>query len=228
MKKNDIYDKNLSITYEASIRYLVEKSNKRAWLIAFIFGIITIFAVVGVSLLTPLKTVVPYVIRVDNATGQIDIITSINENKEILTGNEALDKHFVNMYVKAREGYYFNILQQDYVKVQLYSAPDVAESYRAIYEGANNKVEILKNMFEIQVEIKSIVLGNSAGIKTATVRFNLNQIDKKMNSISKVTAKIATLTYDYSPETLTKEKERLENPLGFKVLNYRIDDEIIK
>ena len=43
-----------------------------------------------------------------------------------------------------------------------------------------------------------------------------------------MTSKIATLSYDYSPDEPVNEQERLENPLGFKVLTYRIDTEINK
>lgn len=227
-KKQNDDNRNLAITYEASIRYLVEKSNKRAWFIAFLCIVMSILAITAVLLLTPLKTVVPYVIRVDNVTGMVDIVTSVDETTEFLSDNEALDKYFINQYVKSREGYYYDILQQDYVKTQLYSAPNIAEEYRAIYEGSNNRVEELKNQYEVRVNIKSIVLGNSAGVKNSTIRFDLNRWNFKGKTIDKVTSKIATLTYDYAPSALTTEQERIENPLGFKVLNYRVDDEITR
>ncbi|ELZ6613470.1 type IV secretion system protein, partial [Campylobacter jejuni] len=95
---------NTAIDYEASFRYLIEKSNKRAWLIAFISIFIAIISIIAVVLLTPLKTIEPYVIRVDNTTGMVDILTMLDE-KEI-KANEALDKYFISTYVKAREGYY--------------------------------------------------------------------------------------------------------------------------
>ena len=41
-----------------------------------------------------------------------------------------------------------------------------------------------------------------------------------------VNSKVATLSYEYSPANLSTEDERLKNPLGFKVITYRIDDEI--
>ncbi|EAL8133942.1 type IV secretion system protein, partial [Campylobacter jejuni] len=47
---------NTAIDYEASFRYLIEKSNKRAWLIAFISIFIAIISIIAVVLLTPLKT----------------------------------------------------------------------------------------------------------------------------------------------------------------------------
>ncbi|ECP6302855.1 type IV secretion system protein [Campylobacter jejuni] len=219
--KNDF---NTAIDYEASFRYLIEKSNKRAWLIAFVSIFIAILSIVAVVLLTPLKTIEPYVIRVDNTTGMVDILTMLNE-KEI-TENEALDKYFISQYVKAREGYYYDLLNQDYLLTQLMSSEKVANEYRALYEGENARDQILKNSNEVQVNILSIVLGESNGVKTSTIRANI--ITKNLNTrgTTQVT-KVITLSYEY---VLAKasEENRILNPLGFKVLTYRIDNEVEK
>lgn len=216
----------VAISYEASIRYIAEQSNKRAYLISGISLLITIISVTAVCLLTPLKSVEPYVIRVDNTTGMVDIITSVNEAN--FTSNEALDKYFATMYVKAREGYYYDILQNDYELTQILSFPNVASEYLKIYEGDKARDQVLKDDFEVEIDIVSVTLSNSAGTSVATIRFN--EITKKRDSKTIVSnkAKIATLAYEYQPQSLTTEKERIKNPLGFKVSTYRIDDEIRK
>ncbi|AGV10805.1 type IV secretion system protein [Campylobacter coli] len=217
--KNDF---NTAMDYEASFRYLIDKSNKRAWLIAFVSIFIAIISIVAVVLLTPLKTIEPYVIRVDNTTGMVDILTMLDE-KEI-SSNEALDKYFISQYVKAREGYYYELLNQDYLLTQLMSSEKVANEYRAWYEGENARDQILKNSNEVNVQILSIVLGNSNGIKTSTIRAKI--ITKNLNTrgLSEST-KVITLSYDYILAKASEEN-RILNPLGFKVTNYRIDEEI--
>lgn len=217
--KNDF---NSAMDYEASFRYLIDKSNKRAWLIAFVSIFIAIISIVAVVLLTPLKTIEPYVIRVDNTTGMVDILTMLDE-KEI-SSNEALDKYFISQYVKAREGYYYELLNQDYLLTQLMSSEKVANEYRAWYEGENAREQILKNSNEVNVQILSIVLGNSNGVKTSTIRAKI--ITKNLNTrgLSEST-KVITLSYDYILAKASEEN-RILNPLGFKVTNYRIDEEI--
>ncbi|EIP0989386.1 type IV secretion system protein [Campylobacter coli] len=217
--KNDF---NSAMDYEASFRYLIDKSNKRAWLIAFVSIFIAIISIVAVVLLTPLKTIEPYVIRVDNTTGMVDILTMLDE-KEI-SSNEALDKYFISQYVKAREGYYYELLNQDYLLTQLMSSEKVANEYRVWYEGENARDQILKNSNEVNVQILSIVLGNSNGIKTSTIRAKI--ITKNLNTrgLSEST-KVITLSYDYILAKASEEN-RILNPLGFKVTNYRIDEEI--
>ncbi|EAI1689848.1 type IV secretion system protein [Campylobacter jejuni] len=217
--KNDF---NSAMDYEASFRYLIDKSNKRAWLIAFVSIFIAIISIVAVVLLTPLKTIEPYVIRVDNTTGMVDILTMLDE-KEI-SSNEALDKYFISQYVKAREGYYYELLNQDYLLTQLMSSEKVANEYRAWYEGENARDQILKNSNEVNVQILSIVLGNSNGVKNSTIRAKI--ITKNLNTrgLSEST-KVITLSYDYILAKASEEN-RILNPLGFKVTNYRIDEEI--
>ncbi|EAJ6225032.1 type IV secretion system protein [Campylobacter coli] len=217
--KNDF---NSAMDYEASFRYLIDKSNKRAWLIAFVSIFIAIISIVAVVLLTPLKTIEPYVIRVDNTTGMVDILTMLDE-KEI-SSNEALDKYFISQYVKAREGYYYELLNQDYLLTQLMSSEKVANEYRALYEGDNARDQILKNSNEVSVQILSIVLGESNGVKTATVRAIITTKNLTSKGTTQAT-KVITLSYDYILAKASEEN-RFLNPLGFKVLTYRIDDEV--
>lgn len=211
-----------AMDFESSVKYMIEQSNKKAWLIAFISVFITIISIIAVCLLTPLKTVEPYVIRVDNITGMVDIISTLNE-KEI-SSNEALDKYFVSKYIKAREGYYYDMLNQDYILVQLLSSNEVSQAYRKIYEGDNARDLKLGNSTQIEVYIISIVLNESNGVKTATARINLT--NKNKNSMAQNTStQVITLSYEYQVAQVDEEN-RLLNPLGFKVTNYRVDEEI--
>ncbi|EGS7062464.1 type IV secretion system protein, partial [Campylobacter upsaliensis] len=62
--------------------------------------------------------------------------------------------------------------------------------------------------------------------KTSTIRANITTKNLSSRGTSQAT-KVITLSYDY---TLGKasEENRLLNPLGFKVLTYRIDNEVEK
>ena len=154
----------------------------------------------------------------------VDILTTLNEEK--ITSNEALDKHFITQYVKAREGYYYDMLNKDYVLVQLLSNPEVASDYRLIYEGENARDVELKNNYQIDPQILSIVLNNSNGVKIATTRLKLKIFNKSTQGIVEKII-VVTLSYDYFLEAI-REQDRLDNPLGFKVINYRVDEEIVR
>ncbi|EJK3622030.1 type IV secretion system protein, partial [Campylobacter jejuni] len=124
----------------------------------------------------------------------------------------------------AREGYYYDLLNQDYLLTQLMSSEKVANEYRALYEGDNARDQILKNSNEVSVQILSIVLGESNGVKTATVRAIITTKNLTSKGTTQAT-KVITLSYDYILAKASEEN-RFLNPLGFKVLTYRIDDEV--
>ncbi|EEP3720930.1 type IV secretion system protein, partial [Campylobacter jejuni] len=120
--------------------------------------------------------------------------------------------------------YYYDLLNQDYLLTQLMSSEKVANEYRALYEGDNARDQILKNSNEVSVQILSIVLGESNGVKTATVRAIITTKNLTSKGTTQAT-KVITLSYDYILAKASEEN-RFLNPLGFKVLTYRIDDEV--
>jgi type IV secretion system protein VirB8 len=216
-----------ALDFEQSVAYMVTVSNKRAWTVAFVSMAAALFLIIILLLLVPLKTVEPYVIRYDSTTGHTDIATMLTEQN--LRVDEAVSKYFVSQYVKLRESYYFETLQQDYDLVQLFGSVSVNDEYRMIYSGANSRDVRLGNNAVEKTEIISVVLGQSSGINTATIRIKILRYDKKdMKLKPRERNKIVTLSYEYAPGKSMKEIYRLNNPLGFRVLTYRIDDEVIR
>lgn len=214
-----------ALDFESSMAYMVKKSNTRAWSVAIISLVVALLSMGAVFALAPLKTTEPYVIRVNETTGMVDIITTIKE-KGIST-SEAIDKYFVNRYIMLREGYYYEMLNNDFKAVQNLSSPEVAKAYVALYTGENSRDKELKNNYIIEPSITSLSLADSNGAKTATARVSINVISRANNTISKTEDATITLSYKYFKEP-AKEADRLENPLGFKVINYRIDEVIEK
>ena len=207
--------------FEATKSYLLQQSEKRAWQVAKGAGLLSVLLGVALVVLMPLKTAVPYVIRVD-AAGVPDIITALNT--ETWDTDEAVDKYFVTRYVRTREGYSNDTLQQDFDLVQLMSSDVVKKEYDAEYDRPDSKDKRLTNRGKIIPEILSVVLGESAGTKTATIRFKA--VTTNFNDNMKTEQKfVVTLSYDYKPTTRMLQSYRLDNPLGFVVTFYRVDPE---
>ena len=211
-----------ALDFESSLRYMVEQSNKRAYMFAFFCGVLSLLSIMAVMLLTPLKTTEPYLVRVNDTTGAVDIITILDT--EQINHNEALDKHFINSYVRAREGYFYDMLNREYELVLTLSSDRVAADYKDIYKGENARDKVFKNNIQINVDVLSIVLTESNGVKTATIRTNL--AIKNLSNRSIINQyRIITLSYEYQ-NIAFREGMRHINPLGFKVLTYRIDEDI--
>lgn len=213
-----------ALDFESSLKYMIEQSNKRAYIFAMFCGAMAVLSILAVMFLAPLKTTEPYLVRVNDITGAVDILTILDS--EEITNNEALDKHFVSSYVRAREGYYFDMLNRDYELVNVLSSDNVASDYKDIYKGDNARDKIFSNKIQIGVDVLSIVLTESNGVKTATIRTNLKI--KNITTKSLVNQyRVITLSYEYQNLKLNENLRHL-NPLGFKVLTYRTDEDIKK
>ena len=76
-KAQDNFKKALD--WETSRLELVEKSEKRAWLCSKILGLCLISTAAAIALMMPLKKTEPYVIRVNQNTGEAAVLAIANE-----------------------------------------------------------------------------------------------------------------------------------------------------
>ena len=219
---DDNFDKDNALDFETSRNYLISKSNQRARLVAIISLFVTVLLVIAIVVMLPLKRVDVVAVKVDK-NGFVEIVTNLQE--EVMKTDEAIDKHFIARYVKTREQYYYNTLNQDYERTQMLSSKLVSDNYiKFMTADKTGRYETLKNKFEIEAEILSIVLNDSNGTKTSTIRVQTKEKDLTTSNV-KENIKVITLTYDYLPMK-QNSKSRLENPLGFVINSYRIDEEI--
>jgi type IV secretion system protein VirB8 len=163
----------------------------------------------------------PLVLRVDNATGAVDVITAMRQSET--SYGETIDKYFLNLYVLDRESYDYNTIQQLYDTTALLSDADVQKEYGAMFEGDQARDKILNNHTRIIVKIRSITLGNSG--ESAVVRFTTQT--KHLNGVVDPAKNyVATIGYTYVSAPISEENRRI-NPLGFQVTSYRIDHESV-
>ena len=194
------------------------KSERRAWFVAAGFGVAFGVSVAGSLLMPPKVVQVPYTIRVNETTGVVDLLTSL-DGKIDITPTDALDKANLSAFVKAREGYQFYNLQSPYNLVAAMAGEKVGAEYTALYSGDFARDKVWRDSVSIDIEILSAVPTGETG----TVRF------KKTTRKDGQTAEsihAATLSYGYYSTAKSLESVRLLNPLGFRVMFYRVDDEL--
>lgn len=212
----------------------VLRSRQIAWRLVIGAGTLMGVALVALLCLTPLKTNTPFVLRVDNATGHVDVLTTLRESER--SYGEVVDSYFLNQYVLNREGYDYATLQSAYNTTALLSDPNVQREYYALFEGSQARDKAFKNNAKIIVQVRSITptpetgspgtssLGtDSSGI--AVVRFS-TQAKHSNGSIDPLRHWIATIGYTYKDAVISSFDRRV-NPLGFQVTSYRIDPETL-
>src|SRR5690606_29953828 len=107
---------------------------------------------------------------------------------------------------------------------------NVAPAFRALHAATNPQRPY--NQYgtarAIRIRILSISLIPGAPGRPpngATVRFQRSLYNKQNGSSQVMDGKIATLQFAYDPELRLDERDRLLNPLGFRVSDYRVDND---
>lgn len=199
----------------------LERSERRAWYVAFILGGAFMFAIIGIILMLPLKSTVPYVMRVDKTTGAVDLVTSIRG--ESIEFDEVSDRYWVSNYVRHREAYDWSFIANDYLATKEFSAENVFKPYHELYTSEKSPEKIYGSDKSIRVNIISVTINHEQ--QTAVVRFNKTLSSRKEGNVLGITNWVATVRYEYAPKTLKTTEMRDINPFGFTVTGYQIAPE---
>lgn len=199
------------------------KLAKIAWYVAGGCMVMTGLAIGAVAGLTPLKSVQPFVIRVDNNTGATDIVTVMKKQEK--SYGEVMDKFWLAQYVRYREGYDWQTVQDTFDATNLLSAQAEQEVFSKIYkDNPNAPHKVLRDTAKVMVKVNAIAfVGNMA-----QVRFDKIVVPLHKNTVMPEPQRyIATIAYEYKNAGM-KDEDRMINPLGFQVTSYRVDKESIQ
>ncbi|MBB6241399.1 type IV secretion system protein [Rhodanobacter sp. MP1X3] len=225
---------NRSVNFELTIADFAKRSERRAWWVAFTAIIVALILLGGYFYMLPLKEKVPYVIMADAYTGTSSIahLTEDFTNRQITT-SEAINKSNVAHYISARESYDSSTTayQNGWITSIVMSSPKVATAYKNQIQSTTNPDSLTKLYGQdkaLRINILSISL-HGAGVgqtpKSATVRFQRSVYDKTSGLTTPLDSKIATLEFTYMPDLRMDDQYRIENPLGFQVTDYRVDND---
>jgi type IV secretion system protein VirB8 len=163
-------------------------------------------------------------------TSTVARLTEDFTNRQITT-SEAINRSNIAHFVLARESYdYAMIALRDWTTVQVMSSSGVAAAYSNTFTASNpdNPIKLYGKERAIRVKLLSIVLlGGGQGVtpKGATVRFQRSLFDKQTGQSRPMDSKIATLEFSYKSNLRMDDQNRIENPLGFQVTSYRVDND---
>lgn len=225
---NELSDDTLSAYYREAETWSADRdraaasSRKIAWIVASVAAGVALLEAVALILLLPLKTVVPYTLLVDRQTGYVQALKPLE--REIVAPDHALVRSFLAQYVIAREGFDIDSLRDSYRKVALWSAGEARSRYVSSVQASNplSPLSTLPRRSLVEVEVRSI---SSLNADTALVRFSTVRTDPGgQRQEPQIWA--AVIKYRFSGEAMAAA-DRLLNPLGFQVVRYRRDAEMI-
>jgi type IV secretion system protein VirB8 len=213
--------------WEIDRALMLERSERRAWWVALAGLVLGLIGIAAVFVQGPLRRVVEIPIVVDRVTGEATIQQRLSV--ETIPPMEALDKHNLATFVRARESYSWIFLQRDFDQVARMAVPAVFNDYNQQFEGdaaLQKKIGASEDWRINLVGVRLAASGRSGNRGEATVTYDkvVRLTDRNLPDVT--TRHVASVVFQYQPKVLAKERDRLENPFGFVVMAYRSDPEI--
>lgn len=220
---------NEARSFEKSRIEFVEKS-RTFWqwvgLGACVIAVANAIAIVG---LTPLKEKQPFVLRVNDNTGEVDIVTTLKD--EQVTSLEETARYYSAKYVTLSESYDWHTVQTQFDNLMLFSDANIQNVLKNKFMMPTAPHKTYANSQRVDVKINSVskIGDNLMQIRfTKTVKpMNGGNYDPATNALSPEpvsTRHIAVLAYEYV-NVPTVDAIRFVNPFGFTVKSYQVNED---
>jgi type IV secretion system protein VirB8 len=210
--------------FEADFIYGPQRRERFAYFIAAAGVIVGLAGFLGAVSLFPLKSVETFVVVVDKETGEMDRVSQVaaltlNESDAIIQAN-------LVAYVDDRETYDLTDGEQRINSVLDRSDSDAARTLRDLWSSTNEDypITVYGREAKIDVVIRSV---NQIEPGVAQVRFT-RTLRRERDTRTVTRPYVATLAYEFRPETRQRLQDVWANPLGFVVTSYRVDAETLE
>src|SRR5260370_2719848 len=126
-----------------------ERSVRIAWRIAIGACALTVIAITALMMVMPLKRVEPFVIRVDNATGIVDVVPAFAGRADM---PETVTRYFLDHYVTVCERFNFSTAESNYEECASFHAPARNNVWYALSDRSNplSPLNLAKNSSTIR------------------------------------------------------------------------------
>jgi type IV secretion system protein VirB8 len=210
--------------FEADFIYGPRRRERFAYFVAAAGVIIGLAGFLGAVSLFPLKSVETFVVVVDKETGEMDRVSQVAALT--LDESDAIIQANLVAYVDDRETYDLTDGEQRINSVLDRSDSDAARTLRDLWSSTNEDypITVYGREAKIDVVIRSV---NQIELGVAQVRFT-RTLRRERDTRTVTRPYVATLAYEFRPETRQRLQDVWANPLGFVVTSYRVDSETLE
>lgn len=213
--------------WEADRVAMRDRSARNAWRVAAVAVALLALTVAALMLLMPLKRVEPFVIRVDNTTGIVDVVPIA---AGIATVDESVTRYFVSHYVTVCERFNFSTAESDYQECSAFHGAARNQEWAALWDRSNplSPLNAMRDGSTIRTQVTAVSFFKRAtGVQdTAQVRYTKSRRRGGTGS-DEISHWIATVQYAYGKPS-SRPEARQRNPLGFKILEFRPEPEVFE
>jgi type IV secretion system protein VirB8 len=202
------------------------RSARVAWRVAGAGWVCAVTGGASLLLLMPLKRVEPFVVRVDNTSGIVDVVPVYAGDATI---DQAVTRYFVTHYITICERFNFETAESDYEGCGAFHAAQRNQAWSTLWSKNNpvSPLNVHKDGSTVRAQVESVSFfqrGNGVS-DLAQVRY-VKAERQGSGAAEHLTHWIATLQYVYT--AVSKDpRVRRWNPLGFKIVELVSEPEVL-
>ena len=173
----------------------------------------------------PLKRVEPFVVRVDNSTGIVDVVPSYTAHT---SPGEVVTRYFLSHYVTVCERFNYATAESDYEECGAFHSAQRNQAWYALWNPSNpgSPLNAHKDGSSVRAQVESVSFFKHASGVTDLAQVRYVKAERQGGGADERTTHwIATIQYAYS-EPSRDVKTRRWNPLGFKVVEFTPEPEV--
>ena len=212
-------------SWEVDRAALAARSARTAWRVAGAAATCALAVSIALMLLMPLKHVEPFVIRVDSTTGLVDVVP-------VYVGRapmpEVVTRYFLDHYVTVCERFNFSTAESDYAECGAFHSAQRNAAWSAVWTRTNpsSPLNLYKDGTTIRAQVTSVSFFTRADGITDLAQVRYIKARRQGGSAEEArTYWIASIRYTYAIPS-TDPQVRRWNPLGFKVVDFRSEEEV--
>jgi type IV secretion system protein VirB8 len=202
------------------------RNTRIAWRVAGAGWLCAVGGAVALALLMPLKQAIPYLVRVDGSTGIVDVVPVFVGRA---TPEESVTRYFLTHYVSVCERFNFSTAESDYEECGAFHSAQRNQAWYALWTSTNpnSPLNLHKDGSSVRVQVNAVsFFTRASGLSDlAQVRY-LKAARQGAGSDESFTHWVATIQYAYG-EAAKDPKTRRWNPLGFKIIDFRTEPELL-
>jgi type IV secretion system protein VirB8 len=215
-----------AISWDTDQTAQTRRNARTAWRVAVAGWVCAMATAASLALLMPLKGVEPFVIRVDNSTGIVDVVPVYTGNS---AADEAVTRYFLTHYITVCERFNFATAESDYEECGSFHTAQRNQAWYSLWNTNNplSPLNVHKDGSAVRAEVQSVsFFKRASGVgDLAQVRY-LKSERQGPGAAEHVTHWIATVQYAYSAPSKDPRTRRW-NPLGFKIVELGSEPEVL-
>lgn len=204
----------------------VARARRVAWRVAAAGWLCAIASSAALALLMPLKRVEPFLVRVDNSTGVVDVVPLYAGHAPL---GEAVTRYFLTHYITVCERFDYALAQSDYEECGAFNSAKLNQALYARWNRANpsSPLNVHKDGSSESVRIESVSFFKRTSGASGLAQVRFARIEREVDDVpGRITHWIASIEYRYGTPP-DDPRTRGWNPLGFEVLDLGIEPEVL-